>query len=93
MVAPSDQTTIQGAVPVRAAWMLVLMPEQIVPPPLTVAVGRGALVTVFAQVLEQPFESVMLLVSVKVADAPAVTLTVWALVAPAIEPLPLIDQR
>src|SRR6266851_6956773 len=40
-VTPSDQVTVQGAVPVRAAWMLVLAPEQIVPPPLTVAVGNG----------------------------------------------------
>src|SRR5258708_914543 len=40
-VTPSDQVSVQGAVPVRAAWMLVKAPEQIVPPPVTAAVGNG----------------------------------------------------
>ncbi len=42
---PSDQVTFQGGVPVRSAVTFVDCPEQIVPPPLTVAVGRSEAVT------------------------------------------------
>ncbi len=40
-VKPSDQTRVQRPVPLSAAWIFVLLPGQIVPPPLTTAVGRG----------------------------------------------------
>lgn len=40
-VMPSDQTTVQGPVPVSAAWITAEPPPaQIVPPPETAAVGR-----------------------------------------------------
>ena len=47
-VAPSDQTTVQGAVPVKAAWMVALVPMQFVALPVTVAVGLAATVSVAA---------------------------------------------
>src|SRR6266702_3152697 len=42
----SDQVTVQGLAPVSAAWMLVLFPWHIVPPPVTVAMGRAKMVWV-----------------------------------------------
>ena len=39
LIAPSDQPTVHGAVPVKAAWMAALLPAQIVVVPLTTAVG------------------------------------------------------
>ncbi len=40
-VTPSDQTSVQGPVPVSAAWMFVAPPGQICAVPVTVAVGFG----------------------------------------------------
>src|SRR4051812_34357162 len=44
-VAPSDQTTVHGAVPVSAAWTIVAPPAQIWAVPETEAVGFGLTVT------------------------------------------------
>ncbi len=38
-VTPSDQTTVHGPEPVRAAWICVDPPVQTAPPPETAAVG------------------------------------------------------
>lgn len=38
-VTPSDQTTVHGPVPVRAAWIWAELPAQTTPPPETAAVG------------------------------------------------------
>ena len=38
-VTPSDQVTLHGPAPLRAAWIVVLCPWQIVAAPATVAVG------------------------------------------------------
>src|SRR5947207_3300233 len=73
---PSDQRTVHGPVPVKAAWIFVLFPKQIVPPPLTIAVGKGKFVMVLVQVLLQPLLFVSVIVRVKVPEAPALTLTV-----------------
>jgi len=46
-VTPSDQTTVQGPVPVSAAWITAeAPPAQTVPPPDAAAVGRGRTVAV-----------------------------------------------
>ena len=45
-VTPSDQVRLHGPVPVSAAWIVAEAPAQIVPPPLTVAVGLGLTVSV-----------------------------------------------
>src|SRR5580765_6733366 len=92
-VTPSDQTTVHGPTPVNAAWILALFPGQIVPPPLTTAVGSARFVTVLLQVLVQPLAFVSVSVTVKLPDAPALTLIDCALVAPLITPLPLITHR
>ena len=44
-LVPSDQLTFHGPVPVNAAEMTTEPPWQIVPPPLTTAVGRALTVT------------------------------------------------
>ena len=62
-VKPSDQIRVQGPAPVSTAWMFVLLPGQIAPPPLTTAVGSGRIVTVLLHVELQP----LALVSVSVA--------------------------
>ena len=51
-------------------------------------------ITVFVQVLEQLLALVVVRVRVKepAQPAPAVTLTVWVLTGPTIEPLPEMDQ-
>jgi len=73
--------------------MLALPPGQIAPPPLTTAVGSGRFVTVLLHVLAQPLAFVSVSVTVKLPEAPALTLTACAVVAPLIAPLPLIAQR
>ena len=73
--------------------MLVLPPGQIEPPPLIVAVGNARFVTVLLHVLVQPLAFVRVRVTVNVPGAPALMLTVCALVVPLIVPLPLIAQR
>lgn len=45
-VTPSDHTTVQGPVPVSAAWIVAEPPGQIAPPPETAAVGRTRTVPV-----------------------------------------------
>ena len=46
-VTPSDQTTVHGPVPVRAAWITAeAPPAHMVAPPETVAVGSGRTVAV-----------------------------------------------
>ena len=45
-VTPSDQTTVQGPVPVSAAWIVAEPPGQTAPPPETVAVGSVRTVAV-----------------------------------------------
>jgi hypothetical protein len=50
-VKPSDQVTLHGPVPVRAAWIVVEPPLQIVTLPLTTDVGRGLTVTTALPVL------------------------------------------
>ena len=92
-VKPSDQISVQGPVPVSAAWILVLLPGQIAPPPLTTAVGRARIVTVLVQVLVQSLAFVSVSVRVKLPEAPALTLTDWALAGPLRVALPLTDQR
>jgi hypothetical protein len=59
-VTPSDQTTVHGPEPVRAAWIVVEEPGQIVAAPETVAVGLVFTVTVTtaAFVETHPFASV-----------------------------------
>ena len=92
-IRPSDQTTVHGPDPVRLATTLVLPPGQILLPPLTVAVGRAQLVIILAHVLPQPLALVSVRPKVKVPAAPALTLTVCALVAPLNVALPVRDQR
>ena len=92
-VKPSDQTKVQGPTPVSAAEILALLLGQIVPPPLTTAVGRARMVTVLLHVLLQPLELVSASVRVKVPEAPALTLTEAAFVAPLNVALPVTDQR
>jgi hypothetical protein len=57
---PSDQVTVQGAVPVSPAWITVAPPGQIAAEPETVAVGFGSTVTVTVAALfeTQPLASV-----------------------------------
>ncbi len=59
-VAPSDQVRFHGPAPVRAAWIVVDPPAQIVASPDTTAVGCELTVTVTCAVFAdtQPFESV-----------------------------------
>jgi hypothetical protein len=48
-VTPSDQVTFQGASPVSAAWIVADPPAQMLPFPLTAAVGESqAVVTACA---------------------------------------------
>ena len=68
-VKPSDQLKVQGPVPVSVAWIVALLPGQIAPPPLTVAVGRARIVTVLLHVLLQPLAFVSTNVRVNVAEA------------------------
>ncbi len=58
LVTASDQTTVQGPVPVRAASIPAKPPLQMVPSPLTYAVGSPVTVTVTLAVFWQPFVSV-----------------------------------
>ncbi len=92
-VKPSDQMTVQGPVPVSAAWIFVLLPGQIPPPPLTAAVGRAGTVTVLLQALLQPLALVSVRVRVNVPAAPALTFTDWAIVEPLRVAFPVTDQR
>ena len=92
-VKPSDQIRVQGPVPVSAAWIFVLLPGQIAPPPLTTAVGRGRTVTDLLHAELQPLALVSVSVSVNAPEAPALTLTDWAVVGPLREALPVTDQR
>ena len=59
-VTPSDHVTVQGALPVKAAWTIVAPPGQIAAEPETAAVGFGSTVTVTDGALfeVQPFASV-----------------------------------
>ena len=50
-VTPSDQITVQGPVPVSAAWIVVELPAQICAVPETAAVGFG--LTVMAALPEE----------------------------------------
>ena len=52
---PSDQVRLNGAVPVSVALIVALLPAQIVPPPLTVAVGAEFTLTI-ALPLEVPVQ-------------------------------------
>ena len=63
-------------------------------PPIVGGVVSWTL-TVLVQVLLQLFAPVVLRVRVKLAlqPLPAVTVTVWPVVEPMMEPLPEIDQR
>jgi len=63
-------------------------------PPIVGGVMSWTL-TVLVQVLEQLLALVMVRFKVKLAlqPLPAVTVTVWPLVEPMMEPLPEIDQR
>ncbi len=92
-VKPSDQTTVHGPVPLSAAWRLALPPGQIAPPPLTTAVGNTRIVTVLLHVLLHPLALVSTSVSVNMPEAPALTLTDAASVAPLSAALPVTDQR
>jgi hypothetical protein len=53
---PSDQVTFHGPEPVKAAWIVVEFPRQMVAVPVTAAVGRASTVTVALPVIvaEQP---------------------------------------
>lgn len=44
-IVPSFHVIVHGAVPVRATFIVETVPAQTVPPPVTVAVGRGLTVT------------------------------------------------
>ena len=92
-VKPSDQIRVQGPVPLSAAWMFALLPGQIAPLPLTTAVGKAAIVTDLVQVEAQPLALVRVSVRVNVPEAPALTLTDWAVVDPLSVALPVTDQR
>jgi hypothetical protein len=52
---PSDQVTLQGAVPVSVAVMVAEPPGQMTPPPLTTAVGTVLTVTA-AELLDVPVQ-------------------------------------
>jgi hypothetical protein len=78
---------------VSAAWIVVLPPGQMAPPPLTTAVGSVKFVTVFVHVELQPLALVRLSVRMNVPDEPALTLAEAALVGPLRVALPLTDQR
>ena len=54
-VTLSDQITLHGAVPVSAAVIVAEPPGQIVPPPLTAAVGR-VLTVIVAEPLDVPVQ-------------------------------------
>jgi len=73
-VTPSDQVTVQGAVPVSTAWTSVAPPGQIAAEPETAAVGFGSTVTVTDGALfeVQPLASVTVSVYV-VVDAGVAT--------------------
>ena len=92
-VKPSDQTSVQGPAPLRAAWIFVLLPVQIAPPPLTTAIGRARTVTVLLHVELQPLALVSASVRVKAPEAPALILTDWAIVDPLRVVLPVTDHR
>ncbi len=92
-VKPSDQITVQGPAPVRAAWMVVEPPGQMPTPPLTTAVGRGRIVTGLLHVELQPLALVSVSVRVKLPEAPALTFTEAAFVGPLSVALPVTDQR
>ena len=92
-VKPSDQTRVQGPAPVSVACIFVLLPGQIAPPPLTTAVGRARTVTVLLHMELQPLALVSPSVRVNVPEAPALTLTDWAVVGPLRVALPVTDQR
>lgn len=55
---PSDQVSEYGGVPVRATWMVPSRPEQIVPPPETVAEGGGVSETTRVELAVQVVGSV-----------------------------------
>lgn len=67
-VTLSDQVIDQGGVPVRAAWIVVDVPAQIVAVPVTVAVAAGAveMKTVDDRFPVHPFASVAVTVKLKV---------------------------
>jgi len=83
---PSDHVTLHGPVPVRAAWIPTDPPAHVSPPPDTVAVGRGSIVTVTvgAFVETQPFASVTVSVYVVVEAGEAVGVQLSGLERPAV---------
>ena len=92
-IKPSDQTRVQGPAPVSVAWIFVLLPGQMAPPPLTTAVGRARIVTVLLDVELQPLALVSASIKVNVPEVPALTLTDWVVVDPLRVALPVTDQR
>ena len=79
--------------PVSAACKFTLPPGQIAPPPLTIAVGKGVIVTVLVQVLPHPLALVTVRFKVKVPAEPALITTLEPFAWLAIVPLPATDQR
>jgi hypothetical protein len=66
-VTPSDHVSDQGGVPVRAAWIAVDAPAQIVAVPDTVAVAAAAeMMTIYVRFPVHPFASVTVTVKLKV---------------------------
>ena len=53
---PSDQVTLQGALPLSAALIVVELPAQIVALPLTVATGNGLTLTTALPVPAPPVQ-------------------------------------
>ncbi len=91
-VKPSDQVRLHGPSPVNVACTVALPPAQMVPPPLTTAVGSGVMLTVLLQVLLHPLAFVTERPRVKLPEPPAFTVTDEPLAAPLIIALPLTDQ-
>lgn len=71
---PSDHVTLQGGAPVRNAWMPSADPAQIVPEPVTVAVGSPpeTAIPLLACADAQPDALVSVTIRTTVPDGPAV---------------------
>ncbi len=76
-VTPSVYVKSQGPVPVNAIVTSGIgSPEQIVPPPLTTAVGRGAVVIV-AEPLEVPVHKASFRVSNSICPVSSARYSIW----------------
>ena len=93
MTNPSDHVRLQGGAPVRNAWMPSAAPAQIVPEPVTVALGSPPEIAIplLACADVQPDAFVSVTIRTTVPDGPAVNVMLAPEEAEVIVPLLMVQ--